>query len=229
MVNPCEGVDAIPPPTTGPAAPTTKPGLFSLANWKLTLPIGSKGSPTEIKQPALASFRDARFFYVNGTGNGIFFKCPGDGVTTKNSKNPRTELREMTVGGGDEAEWSAKSGTNTMIITQKIHAAPHPVVAGQVHDDDDDVCVFRYQSGNLYASDGDNPTATLIGAYVLGTSFEAKFIASGGSIGMYYNGVLKATRSAGSGCYFKAGCYNQSNGSSGDALVEILGLTVSHT
>lgn len=203
--------------------------MLDLTPWKLTLPIGSKGSPTEIRQPTLDEFRDSRFFYINGAGDAVSFDCPGDGVTTKNSQNPRTELREMNADGSDEAAWNAGSGTSTLIIQQRILLAPHPVVTGQVHDADDDVCVFRYDGGTLYATDGDNPTATPIGAYSLGTSFEAKFVAAGGVIQMYYNGSHVVNRGAGKGCYFKAGCYNQSHGDDGLARVEIQELTLSHT
>lgn len=213
------------PDSTAPDAPWE---MFSLANWKLTLPIGSKGSPTEIKQPALNTFRDPNYFYVNGTNDGVVFKCPGNGVTTKNSRNPRTELREMN--GSSLASWNPSSGTHTMTIVQRIIAAPHPVVCGQVHGGSDDVCVFRYSGGHLYATDGDNPTATDIGALALNTQFTVQFIASGGSIQMKFNGATVATRSSsGSGHYFKAGCYNQSHGDSGTAETVIHDLDVVHS
>jgi poly(beta-D-mannuronate) lyase len=68
----------------------------------------------------------------------------------------------------------------------------------------------------------------------LGTIFTVKFIARNGGVECYYNGQYIYTYSVStSGCYFKAGCYTQSNTSKGDAPtaygeVAIYGLTITH-
>lgn len=215
--NPCVG--ATPPPPVPADTPVT--GL-TLTNWKLTLPTGSKGSPLEIKQPTLATFRDDRFFFFD-PAYGTVFRCPGDGVTTKNSSNPRTELREMTNNGASNAAWSSASGTHTLRVVGKITAAPHDVVVAQIHDASDDVTVVRYivADGELWATDGDNIHGHLLGAYTLGTEYEVKLEAAGGQIKTYYNTVLKQTLSVSrSGLYMKFGAYHQSHGS-GSAFAEV--------
>ncbi len=112
--------------------------VLNLTNWKETLPTGSAGSPTEIKQPQLASYSSDPYFVVNATGDGVRFRAPVNGVTTSGSSYPRSELREMN--GGDDASWSTTSGTHTMTIDEAITATPSEkpyVVAGQIHDSSD--------------------------------------------------------------------------------------------
>lgn len=53
--------------------------------------------------------------------------------------------------------------------------------------------------------------------YKLGTPFDLKLQASGGHIKVWRNGALKMDWEVSrSGCYFKAGCYTQSNPGKGD-------------
>jgi hypothetical protein len=166
------------------------------------------------------------------------FRANAGGSHTPNSSYPRSELREMTNGGSSNAAWNPSSGTHTMTVnlsmsTGTLVAKKH-VVGAQVHDANDDVCVFRLEDTSLYVTNGDDPHGTLItSSYVGGTMFEAKFVGSGGSIKCYYNGSLVATRPCGGGAYFKAGCYTQSNTSKGDAAnaygeVRIRSVVVSH-
>ena len=71
--------------------------------------------------------------------------------------------------------------------------------------------------------------------YQLGTIFTCKMVASGGRITYYYNDQLvnySQTKSV-SGCYFKSGCYTQSNTSKGDSSsaygeVIVYELTITH-
>lgn len=219
----------------GGSSPNGLPsGLIDLKNWKLNLPICPY---TEIKQPQLATYENSSWFYDDGPD--VVFRANAGGCTTSGSSYARSELREMANGGGSNASWNPSSGTHTMTVmlsmsTGTLVAKPH-VVGAQVHDASDDVCTFRLEGTSLYLTDGDNPHGTLItSSYVNGTMFEAKFVGSGGSIKAYYNGALVATRSAGSGCYFKTGCYIQSNTSKGDASnaygeVRIRSIVVTHT
>src|SRR3972149_7290470 len=98
--------------------------ILDLANWKLQLPIGTQGSVTEIKQPALATYSSDPYFLVtsSGNGNGVQFRAPVNGVTTSGSSYPRSELREMN--GTANASWSTTSGTHTMYIDQAVTAVP---------------------------------------------------------------------------------------------------------
>jgi len=208
--------------------------VLDLTNWKLTLPTGSAGSPTEITQPALDSYSNSPYFTVSG--GSVQFRAPVNGVTTSGSSYPRSELREMTNNGSSNASWSTTSGTNTMTIDEAITATPAvkpQVVAGQVHDASDDVLTIRLEGSNLFV---DHNGPTLTSSYALGTRFTVQIVASGGHIKVSYNGAQKDDYAiSSSGDYFKAGAYTQANCSnsapcsdSNYGQVNVYGLTVSH-
>jgi hypothetical protein len=219
---------------------TTLPSnLLNLTDWKLTLPVDTSraGSPDEVRQPELASFMDPDYFYVNSTQNGVVFTAHCGGATTSNSGYPRSELREMTSSGTANASWSTTSGTHTMEIRQAVThlpvVKPH-VVVGQIHDAGDDVIVFRLEGSKLFVDQNGVNGPVLTSNYQLGTVFTVKFVARNGGVEAYYNGQYIYTYPVStSGCYFKAGCYTQSNTSRGDepsayGQVVIYGLTVTH-
>ncbi|MEC3981299.1 polysaccharide lyase family 7 protein [Amycolatopsis sp. H20-H5] len=239
------GAGAMATSTTAAAAPRTPAcghpaDILALSNWKETLPTGSTGHPTEIKQPELKQYSVDPWFTPNATCDAVQFRAAVNGVTTSGSGNPRSELREMTGGGSDEASWSTTSGTSTMVIDEAVTHLPAErpyVVAGQIHDADDDVTVFRLEGSKLYVTKGDTTHYQLAtDSYQLGTRFQAKFVASGGQIKAYYNDKLVTTLSVkSSGDYFKAGAYTQANcgnsspcAASNYGEVAIYGLTVTH-
>ena len=199
-------------------------GVVNLTNWKLTLPVAKAGSSKaqEILQPQLANYAISPYFTVNGSGDGIVFQAQAGGATTSGSGYPRSELREMTGNGAQEASWSTTSGTSTMTlraaITHLTTVKPQVTVA-QVHDSSDDVLVVRLDGPHhLYAEHNGKDYGDLDNNYSLGTPFAVQFVASGGHIRISYNGVPKVDYPiSSSGDYFKAGCYTQSNTSKGDA------------
>lgn len=229
--------------TSGPASTSCgyPADVLNLTNWKVTLPIGSQGKPTEVKPPALATYDLPPWFQVAPGCAGVQFRAPVNAVTTSGSTNPRSELREMTAGGEDEAAWSSTEGTHTMVISQAITRLPtrRPyVVAGQVHNATDDLSVFRLEGTKLYITNGNNLHHQLVTArYRLGTRFEAKFVVSGGEIKVFYNGFLKTTIANNFvGAYFKAGAYPQANCTNSSPCDEsnfgevvIYNLTVTHS
>lgn len=229
------------PAPTPPASSAVYPSnVINLSNWKLTLPIKAQddNGPEEIMQPQLASFAMAPYFQLNPQKNGVVFQAPVGGVTTQNSKYSRSELREMASNGYKKASWSSALGINTMTIRQAITHLPavkNEVVAGQIHNAEEYIILIRLNGSTLFVqAEGEN-IGTLDNNYVLGTVFDVQISASNGRIRVLYNGSQKAeyTRS-GSGYYFKAGCYTQSNPSKGDnpndfGQVVIYGLQVSHT
>lgn len=191
--------------------------IIDLTNWKETLPTGSSGKPTEITQTALKSFSKKPFFTPNSSCSGVIFRAPVNGITTKGSSYPRSELREMTNKGKSNASWATNVGTHSMYIDQAITSVPKTkkhLVAGQIHDASDDVIVIRLEYPKLFVDINGKTGPTLDAKYVLGKRFAVQFIASKGQIKVYYNGsklpvyTLKKTRS---GNYFKAGAYTQSN------------------
>lgn len=207
-----------------------------MTNWKWTSPTGPAGHPTETILSA-----DAFFSSPPWLSRPAWFRANCGGTTTSNSGYPRSELREMD---GDRlASWSSKSGVHQMSLTQAIThlpvKKPH-VVAGQIHDAKDDVLMVRLEGEHLFVErDGDN-VGTLDDHYALGTTFKVTLQASKSGITVYYAKTPTAARVkvkvpgvTGTGWYFKAGCYTQSNTSKGDAAdaygeVVICALTVSH-
>lgn len=191
--------------------------VVNLTNWKVTLPIGESGRPLEIKQPSLSKYKIDPWFIVASTGNGIRFRAPVTGVTTKGSKYPRSELREMSNNGLSNAAWSSDSGTHTFFIDQAITSVPETkkhVVAGQIHDASRDIMVIRLEYPNLYVNvDGKN-MYTLDSRYTFGKRFSIKLVVAGGKTDVYYNGGTKPVYTLNlsySGAYFKTGVYTQSN------------------
>jgi hypothetical protein len=217
---------AAPAPYERAAARCAYPSeVLDLTNWKLTLPTGEDEDPTEITQPELAAFSADPWFQVNSACDAVRFRAAVNGVTTGGSSYPRAELREMTDGGEDEAEWSTTDGTHTLVVTEAFTALPKEkphLVGAQVHGGDDDVTVFRLEGSSLYITDGDDRHHHLVtDDYELGTEFEAKFVAEDGEIGVYYNGRLETTISHdGDTNYFKAGAYTQANCDNSDPCTD---------
>ncbi len=203
--------------------PVTPGKILNLANWKLALPINTEanGNPDEIKQPNLATYSNENFFFVNSEQTGVVFRANAGGATTSGSSYPRSEMREMTNNGRVEASWSSSDEEHSMTVTQAITALPpvkSEVVAGQIHDANDDVIMIRLEKNHLFVeADGDS-IGTLEANYVLGTKFTVTITANSNGIRVLYNDNKTITHDkVGSGYYFKAGCYVQSNTSRGDA------------
>lgn len=192
--------------------------IIDLTNWKITLPIGnSSKKPLEIRQPELSNYQIEPWFTVDSGGEGVRFRAPVNAATTKNTKYPRSELREMSDNGKTNAAWSSKEGVHTMFLDQAITKVPtikKHVVAGQIHDSDDDIIVVRLEYPNLYINvDGKN-VSILDSDYTLGKRFTVKFVVEGGQTKVYYNNNETPSYTLDldySGAYFKAGAYTQSN------------------
>jgi poly(beta-D-mannuronate) lyase len=109
------------------------------------------------------------------------------------------------------------------------------LVAGQIHDANAYVILVRLDDNKLHVVYDDQTAGVLDPDYQLGTTFTVRIVAGGGFIDVYHDNVRKVRVSATrTGCYFKAGCYLQTNTSTGDApadygQVEIFDLRLSHT
>jgi hypothetical protein len=194
--------------------------ILDLTNWKVTLPVSGPDNdpkkPLEVLQPDLDTYSTSPWFDATSTCDAVVFRAPVDGVTTKGSKNPRSELREMADNGSTNASWSSTAGTHSMVVDEAFVHLPSvkPELVGvQIHDADDDISVFRLEGRNLYVTNGNDTHYKLVTSdYVLGTKFEAKYVVAGGKIEAYYNGVLQTTIAERfRGAYFKAGAYTQAN------------------
>lgn len=211
---------------------------LNLIDWKITLPVDKDSDKVadEIKQPTLQTFSLPPYFVIRD--DGVLFRAYADGATTDNSGYPRSELREMTHDGQEKASWSNTRGSHTMSVTEAITHLPgvkRQVVAGQIHDASDDVVMIRLEGSRLFVeADGKN-IGDLDSNYTLGKKFTVKIVAENSKINVFYDDTLKvAYNKSGTGYYFKAGCYTQTNTSKGDSAssygeVMIYDLKVTHT
>ena len=196
--------------------------VLDLSQWKITLPVdGVKpfGSPDEVKQPALVDYVNPKYFFVKN--GGVVFRAPCGGATTKNSKYPRSELREMSADGKSRAAWDTSSSiVRSMTVKARIMRTPkvkQHVVCAQIHDADDDLMMVRLEGTKLFIERNKIGDVLLTDDYQLGDTFTVKIQAGNGRVKVWYNGALKMDwKVAKEGCYFKAGCYTQSNRDKGD-------------
>ncbi len=228
--------------------------VFNLSYWKLTLPIDTPqpGDPDEIKQPQLATYT-SQYFKLNDAKDAVTFYSPAGGDTTDGSSYARSELRERRDHSNpytfasdcpdkdkvEEACWSTSSGYHIMTIDQKIThiptTKPH-VVVGQIHDNKDDVTVFRLEGKTLFVDANRYKKADIIltNNYQLGTRFTVAFEVVNDETTYYYNGQRVGSLPAKyTGGYFKAGMYVQSkegkvNGVQQYGEVEIYDVKVCH-
>lgn len=229
------------PPVTSPPAPAVRyPADIFGPGWKLTLPVLAGSKAREVRQPELATYSSS-WCELNEAGDGVLFRANHGAATTSGSKNPRSELREMTPDGRTEHNWSATSGRHVMTVDLAVNrltqVKPHVVVA-QIHGEDDDVTVWRVEGSKLWITRGDDTHAHLaLDGLQLGQRIRVGFDVEGGRVRYTLDGAVlpfevKTTDGA---CYFKTGCYLQSNPSTAPgesaaeyAEVELFGVTVTH-
>lgn len=214
---------------------------MNLPPWKWTAPFGTKGKPVE-RYPV----REDSPWIVNH-GDYWSFRANCGGVTTEHSTYCRSELRELI--GGKLASWDTKRGIHvlsgrfwfTHLPTNKPEA-----VCAQIHDAKDDVVMIRaigikdtrFYKLYVEVSKGKNKGSVKhhIDTLEYGQSFDITFIAGKKRIQTLYNNhavpeaLIKGKKK---GCYFKAGCYVQSNTkydrADDYAEVAVADLRVSHT
>ena len=216
--------------------------LLDLSAWKLTLPVeGAR----EVSQPELARFSRPGSFEV--VEDAVVFTAPCGGDTTRTSRYPRCELREMRPGGRVPAAWSTATGRHEMALTGAVLALPPrkpQVVLAQIHDERDDVIEVvadgLARAGHVVIGvrwRGRLSPDPLDGDYRLGATYDLRVLAEGGAVTVSYrrDGSARSdvAKVAAERCYFKAGCYTQSNPSRGDApdavgRTAIRTLTVEH-
>ncbi|XNO29684.1 polysaccharide lyase family 7 protein [Vibrio alginolyticus] len=102
---------------------------FDMRNWKITIPsdINEDGKVDEIEGVAMLSYSHKDFFFLNEEGN-LVYEVQNKAVTTKNSKNARSELREMPRG----ADFSIQTDdlANHWALSSHPQAAKHSRVGG---------------------------------------------------------------------------------------------------
>ncbi len=153
--------------------------------WKVTYPTGEEEK--DLCKDVNSS--DQEFYYVNATGDGIVFRAPvrSDNGTTPNSDNIRSELRERTIDGDVDYDWTTQ-GNHVLYVKQAITHLPirkPELVATQIHGDKsdgiDDAMVVRLEGSHMFLAfnEGDDsrlrPIVTIKNNYVLGTLHEVIF------------------------------------------------------
>lgn len=201
----------------------TPADVLDLSLWKLTLPIG-KAEPVELRPPDLSTNEFAQYYFVQKEPLGVVFRAHCGGVTTKGSSYPRCELRQMKAkpkGGVISTSWNSSDQqihTMTMkVAITKTPAVKKHVVCAQIHDADDDLVMIRLEGTKLFIERGKSKEIYLTRKYELGTPFDIRIQGGKGHVKVWYNGALAMDWEIDSkGCYFKAGCYTQSNLTKGD-------------
>jgi hypothetical protein len=210
---------------------------IDLNSWKLTLDIedpSNKSRPLEISPPELLKFQHPHFVKTDAS---ITFKAECGGKTTSGTKYPRSELRELN---GDKlASWKMDQGIHEMIWTCAVTSLPKEkpqVVVGQIHDDEDDVIEIRHTKDYVEVIHDDKNYGKLITGYRLGDVYTASITVRKGVISVFSGktSILISSAKNAKNCYFKMGCYTQSNLSKGDlpkafGEVKLYALRVTHT
>ncbi|QDU92872.1 polysaccharide lyase family 7 protein [Lignipirellula cremea] len=198
--------------------------VIDLSSWKLTLPVDTpiKGNPDEISAADLQTFSHPDFFHLGPAGKGVVFRAPCGGATTKGSKYPRCELREWNRTGESLASWSTtdpvKRELALRLAITSTPAVKQHVVCAQIHDKKNDLLMIRLEGEKLLIERTGESDVMIDNHYQTGTPFDLRISVRNGVVEVAYNGQQKLQWKVDrSGCYFKAGCYTQSNPSRGDA------------
>jgi hypothetical protein len=148
--------------------------VLDLSRWKLTLPVDSDrpGTPDEIRQGDLAGFVMRPYFHADSTRGAVVLRAPCGGATTKGSRYPRCELREMNDDGRTPAAWDTEDATVRVLtmraaVTATPSVKPHVVVA-QIHDAKDDVLMIRLEGAIFVVEQQGQPDVVLEPKYQLG-------------------------------------------------------------
>jgi hypothetical protein len=191
--------------------------------WELQLPTGHGHNFDTVPPDSLPTFSDAYYFKANDQGQ--IFMDPAHGITSSGSLHPRSELREVTPGGGQVA-WSP-SGTNTLTVTGKVLAvgggASGHVTVGQIFNGSDSIPLFELQYSNavggfkgLYeeAKGGGGGPIDLKTPMALNAEYTFTLALEKNELTVTINGKqvyshMPSAKVLGKGFYFKVGAYDQ--------------------
>ncbi|MDV7104007.1 polysaccharide lyase family 7 protein [Vibrio sp. TH_r3] len=102
---------------------------FDMRNWKITIPsdINQDGRVDEIEGVAMMSYSHSDFFFLDKNGH-LVFEVQNQAITTKNSKNARSELRQMPRGAKFHIDTSDK--LNQWALSSHVDADSYSAVGG---------------------------------------------------------------------------------------------------
>lgn len=156
------------------------------------------------------------YFKTTADGTAVQFQVYCDGATTSsNTHYPRSELRELTSGGGSNMSFSGSSGTHKMSgSTRVMHgtSTKDEVVIAQIHDGADDTLQILVVGTSVFLSiKGTRQSSAVLTGLAKGTWFDWSIALTNGQLVILINGVQKYNSNPGYGAgqYFKVGCYAQ--------------------
>lgn len=225
----------------------------------------STGHKDHTQSEIVAGYAETPYFTPNAAGTAVQLQVFANGKTTNPTNpttiHPRCELRELKADGTTKASWNSGSGTHIMSGVSKVTYLPPDntssssarpwICFGQIHDADGDVVRLQIE-GNLTAgmkiktrthspngANGVTEVTTDTGVtYAVGDEITWKIEVISGTCKLWINGVVRKTITLnGSGCYFKAGNYQQFSMVSTDggypasaySRVELRNLVVTHS
>ncbi len=227
---------------------------IDLSCWKLTLPVdaggGFDGVAAEVKK---LQGVERRPWFEAGDG-ALVFTAPVKGATTKGSKYPRCELRELRAD-GSLAAWTVREGGSLRAtlsvdeLPRTSRGEPGAIVIGQIHGPDDELCRLYFRDGKLtYSNDRSGEDARERSfalrsakgeetAIPLGAKFDYSIEVGGGSLRVsatHGANTYSATERIGAfwegePLYFKAGVYVQVKDGSGRGRVTLRALATGRT
>jgi hypothetical protein len=100
---------------------------FDLSHWKITVPLDldNNGKVDEIDTKALQNYQHSEFFYLDENQH-LVFQAPNKAITTQNSSNTRSELRQMIRG------FDSSKGTKSYSNNFALAAHPDAVYFDQI-------------------------------------------------------------------------------------------------
>jgi len=201
-----------------------------IINWKLTLPVDQDGNDNSTEQnyktrnnhaleiKNLKNFEYRPFFYMEN--NEVVFKAPCSGATSKNSKYPRSELRQL-VGGGSNY-WSVYKPQYLQVELRVTHTPINKpeICMTQIHGPVDEPLRVQYNANKgLYIVWNEDNRIYFEDKvpYNLGQKLRITIDVAGGNIkftiinldtNKSFSYTWKSSDETG---YFKVGCYTQSS------------------
>lgn len=221
--------------TTGDG--TTGPGTYSTPAQCLNIGPGTgqnkfnlgRGDATQqdFDLNTLANGYTEDDFKMSADGTEVEFRADMDDATTSGSSYPRSELRELQLNGSSLASWNGGVDVHRMWGTSTARHL-HPIKAqkavfAQIHDASSDVMRVQWEttSGklgivvrNTPPGGGSEVKTVVMTDYSVGTPVKWLIEVINGVGKLYLNdSMVRQFPCDTTGCYFKAGCYAQSNDS----------------
>ncbi|MCP8898076.1 polysaccharide lyase family 7 protein [Gilvimarinus xylanilyticus] len=132
LLTACEGTAQTKKPAFTPEDLAGKkiPGtVMDFSHWKITLPMDSNrdGKIDEVGPPQISRLLEPRFFYAN-ENNQVVFAAPNKAITTANSTNTRSELRQMVDPKGSKT----KAPGNNFSLAAHPKASRYGSIGGEL-------------------------------------------------------------------------------------------------